>query len=110
MSSLTLPQQRLHQSWLALLADATQGGAADMAPLQRLMEQAVHQSSAERTQADIVAALLQLLPEASVQLQSQQSPKLKSWLLDFAEALLTLDPMSFTPPVLTLLTSMTAEE
>ena len=110
-SPLSPLQLALYNSAVALLNEFA-ASAGDVAPLQRMRESVIHQSGDSRTHADTVAVLLHLLPDVREKLTAMggAAAKLRLWLIDFLDALLTLDALAFTPPVLAILANMTAEE
>jgi hypothetical protein len=84
-------------------------GNVDLTPLQQLTELVIHQR-AERSHTDTVAVLQHVVPDLAAQLQSMHAAKVKTWLLDFMEHLIKMDASPFLPHVLTVVTSMTAED
>jgi len=109
-SPLTEAQLQLYNDAVQLLNKSTESTAGDVAPLKRVHELVLQQHGAGRSHTDRVRVLQQLLPDLIPKLQSATAAKLRLWLLDFLEATLRFDPAKFTPQILSVITSMTAEE
>lgn len=103
-------QQTLLSECAALLHESS---GRDVAPLTQLHERLIHQSVGASSHADNVAVTLALLPEMRVKLAAggaAGASKLRLWLLDFLAATLHMDAKTFTPHVVSMLTTMTADE
>ena len=111
LPSFTPAQSAFFDQVTELLNTATNtgSGAIELTPLKQLSELVLH-SRVGRSQDDTIIVMDHLLPELSLRLQSSSSKKVKLWLLEFLEALLRIEPTTFTPTTLNIVTSMTAEE
>ena len=106
---LSASQLALFHTCAALLADAS---PHNLDPLTLLHETLIHQTSAHTSYVDRVAVSLALLPEMRVRLASGggSAAKLRIWLIDFLSATLQMDAKTFTPHVVSMLITMTADE